>query len=72
MEIPVVKIHQYFLQPIQGIPLAPIGKLPFNGNLPIGDIKKLPFNGNLPIGDIGKLPFNGNLPIEAKEIPDVG
>ena len=72
MEIPVVKIHRYFLQPTSGIPLASMGKLPFNGNLPISPIGKLPLNGNLPISPIGKLPLNGNLPIGAKGIPYKG
>ena len=35
MEIPVVKIHRYFLQPILGIPLASMGNLQKNGNLSI-------------------------------------
>ena len=72
MEIPVVKIHRYFLQPTSGIPLASMGKLPLNGNLPISPIGKLPLNGNLPISPIGKLPLNGNLPIGAKGIPYIG
>ena len=72
MEIPVVKIHRYFLQPISGIPLASMGKLPLNGNLTISPIGKLPLNGNLPISPIGKLTLNGNLPIGAKGIPYIG
>ena len=44
MEIPVVKIHRYFLQPTSGIPLASMGKLPLNGNLPIG-AKGIPYIG---------------------------
>ena len=58
MEIPVVKIHRYFLQPTSGIPLASMGKLPLNGNLPISPIGKLPLNGNLPIGAKG-IPYIG-------------
>ena len=44
MEIPVVKIHRYFLQPTSGIPLASMGKLPLNGNLLISPIGKLPLH----------------------------
>ena len=72
MEIPVVKIHRYFLQPTSGIPLASMGKLPLNDNLPISPIGKLLLNGNFPISPIGKLPLNRNLPIGAKGIPYKG